>query len=61
MEQVIAVGDGSNDLPMLRQAGLGIAFHAKPKVKASAKQSISTIGLDAILYLLGFRDREINI
>jgi phosphoserine phosphatase len=61
LEQVIAVGDGSNDLPMLRLAGLGIAFHAKPKVKASAKHAISTIGLDAILYLLGFRDREINL
>jgi len=61
MAQVIAVGDGSNDLPMLREAGLGIAFHAKPKVKASAKHAISTIGLDAILYLLGFRDREINM
>ncbi len=61
LEQVIAVGDGSNDLPMLKIAGLGIAFHAKPKVKASAKHSISTIGLDAILYLLGFRDREINL
>lgn len=61
LEQVIAVGDGSNDLPMLRIAGLGIAFHAKPKVKASAKHSISTIGLDAILYMLGFRDREINL
>lgn len=60
LAQVIAVGDGSNDLPMLREAGLGIAFHAKPKVKASAKHAISTIGLDAILYLLGFRDREIN-
>lgn len=61
LDQVIAVGDGSNDLPMLKLAGLGIAFHAKPKVKASAKNHISTIGLDAILYLLGFRDREINI
>ncbi len=60
LEQVIAVGDGSNDLPMLRLAGLGIAFHAKPKVKESAKNAISNIGLDAILYLLGFRDREIN-
>jgi len=60
LEQVIAVGDGSNDLPMLQLAGLGIAFHAKPKVKASAKHHISTIGLDAILYLLGFRDREID-
>lgn len=61
LNQVIAVGDGSNDLPMLHLAGLGIAFHAKPKVKASAKHAISTIGLDAILYLLGFRDREINL
>ncbi len=60
LEQVIAVGDGSNDLPMLQLAGLGIAFHAKPKVKKSAKHSISNIGLDAILYLLGFRDRELS-
>ncbi|MFT3740024.1 MAG: phosphoserine phosphatase SerB [Breznakibacter sp.] len=61
LNQVIAVGDGSNDLPMINLAGLGIAFHAKPKVKASARHAISEIGLDAILYLLGFRDREINI
>jgi len=61
LEQVIAVGDGSNDLPMLRLAGLGIAFHAKPKVKESAKNAISNIGLDAILYLLGFRDREMSV
>ncbi len=60
LEQVIAVGDGSNDLPMLKLAGLGIAFHAKPKVKETAKHAISNIGLDALLYLLGFRDREIN-
>lgn len=60
LEQVIAVGDGSNDLPMIQIAGLGIAFHAKPKVKESAKHAISEIGLDAILYLMGFRDREIN-
>lgn len=60
LEQVIAVGDGSNDLPMLQLAGLGIAFHAKPKVKESAKHSISAVGLDAILYFLGFRDRDIN-
>jgi phosphoserine phosphatase len=58
LEQVIAVGDGANDLPMLSIAGLGIAFRAKPLVKASAKQSISTLGLDAILYLIGFRDRD---
>jgi phosphoserine phosphatase len=60
LEQVVAVGDGANDLPMLNLAGLGIAFHAKPKVKASARHSISTIGLDVILYLMGFRDREIE-
>ena len=56
LEQVIAVGDGANDLPMLNCAGLGIAFHAKPKVKENAKQSISNIGLDGVLYLLGFKD-----
>lgn len=60
LEQVIAVGDGANDLPMLSLAGLGIAFHAKPKVKATAKQSLSTIGLDGILYFLGFRDIHLN-
>jgi len=60
LEQVIAVGDGANDLPMLNVAGLGIAFHAKPKVKENAQHAISTIGLDAILYLMGFRDREIG-
>lgn len=54
--QTIAVGDGANDLPMLAEAGLGIAFHAKPKVVANAKQSINTIGLDGVLYFLGFKD-----
>lgn len=58
LQQVIAVGDGANDLPMLSAAGLGIAFRAKPLVKQSAEQSISTLGLDAILYLLGFSDRD---
>lgn len=58
MEQVIAVGDGANDLPMLGLAGLGIAFRAKPVVRQSARQSLSTIGLDGILYLIGVRDRE---
>ena len=61
LEQVIAVGDGANDLPMLNLAGLGIAFHAKPKVMENARQAISTIGLDAILYLMGFRDRELKV
>ncbi len=59
LEQVVAVGDGANDLPMLSIAGLGIAFRAKPLVRAEAKQAISHLGLDAILYLMGFRDREI--
>ncbi len=58
--QTIAVGDGANDLPMLSTAGLGIAFHAKPKVKATAEQSISTIGLDGVLYFLGFKDSFIS-
>lgn len=58
--QTIAVGDGANDLPMLSAAGLGIAFHAKPKVKESAKQSISTIGIDGVLYFLGFKDSFIG-
>ena len=60
IEQTIAVGDGANDLPMLNLAGLGIAFHAKPKVKNNAQSSISSIGLDGVLYLLGYHDRHID-
>jgi phosphoserine phosphatase len=59
LEQVIAVGDGANDLPMLNLAGLGIAFHAKPVVREGAEHSLSTIGLDGILYLMGIRDRDL--
>ena len=60
MEQTIAVGDGANDLPMLSAAGLGIAFHAKPRVVANARQSINTIGLDGVLYFLGFKDSYLD-
>ena len=58
--QTIAVGDGANDLPMLSTAGLGIAFHAKPKVMENAEQSINTIGLDGVLYFLGFKDSYLD-
>lgn len=61
IEQTIAVGDGANDLPMLNVAGLGIAFHAKPTVKDNAQSSISSIGLDGVLYLLGYHDRHIDL
>lgn len=60
IRQTVAVGDGANDLPMISIAGLGIAFHAKPKVKATAKQSISTIGLDGILDFLGYKDSYLD-
>ena len=60
LEQVIAVGDGANDLPMLSIAGLGIAYHAKPLVKEQARHAITTVGLDGILYLLGMRDRDLD-
>jgi phosphoserine phosphatase len=60
LDQVIAVGDGANDALMLERAGLGIAFHAKPKLRETADTSISAAGLDAILYLLGFSARELQ-
>jgi phosphoserine phosphatase len=60
LDQVIAVGDGANDALMLERAGLGIAFHAKPKLREAADTSITAAGLDAILYLLGFSARELQ-
>lgn len=59
LAQSVAVGDGANDLPMISLAGLGIAYHAKPKVKATADQSISTIGLEGILYFLGLKESQL--
>jgi phosphoserine phosphatase len=60
LDQVVAVGDGANDLPMLNAAGMGIAFHAKPLVRESARHAVSHLGLDGILYLLGVRDRDLD-
>lgn len=60
LQQTIAIGDGANDLPMLSRAGLGVAFHAKPLVRESASHAISNFGLDAVLYLMGFSDRDID-
>lgn len=59
LEQTIAIGDGANDLGMLERAGLGIAFHAKPKLRQAADTTVSEGGLDRILYLLGLRAREV--
>jgi len=60
LEQVVAVGDGANDIPMLNLAGMGIAYRAKPLVRERADQSISFLGLDGLLYLLGVRDRDLK-
>jgi phosphoserine phosphatase len=59
LEQVVAVGDGANDIPMLKVAGMGIAYRAKPLVRQSAPQAISELGLDGLLYLIGVRDRDL--
>src|SRR5690606_3534051 len=59
LEQTIAVGDGANDIPMLSVAGMGVAFHAKPLVREQAGRSISNLGLDGLLFLIGIRDREV--
>jgi phosphoserine phosphatase len=61
LEQVIAVGDGANDLPMLNLAGMGIAFRAKPLVRQSAGHSLTQLGLDGLLYLIGVRDRDLTM
>jgi phosphoserine phosphatase len=60
LDQVVAVGDGANDIPMLKLAGMGIAYRAKPLVRQSAQQSISWLGLDGLLYLIGVRDRDLH-
>jgi len=59
LEQVVAVGDGANDIPMLSLAGMGIAYRAKPLVRQNADQSISCLGLDGLLYIIGVRDRDL--
>src|ERR1043165_4354289 len=60
LDQVVAVGDGPNDRPMLNIAGMGIAFHAKPLVRTNAKHAVSHLGLDSLLYLIGVRDRDLD-
>jgi phosphoserine phosphatase len=60
LDQIVAVGDGANDLPMLNLAGMGIAFHAKPVVRSSANHALSHLGLDSLLYLIGVRDRDLE-
>lgn len=59
-EQIVAVGDGANDIPMLKLAGMGVAYHAKPRVREMADHAISTVGLDGLLYLLGLHDRDLE-
>jgi phosphoserine phosphatase len=61
LEQVVAVGDGANDLPMLGIAGMGIAFRAKPIVRQTAGHAVSFLGLDSLMYLIGVRERDLNM
>jgi phosphoserine phosphatase len=61
LEQVVAVGDGANDLPMLGIAGMGIAFRAKPMVRQTASHAVSFLGLDSLLYLIGVRDWDLSM
>ena len=60
LEQTIAIGDGANDLDMIAAAGLGIAFNAKPAVRAAADSSLSAPYLDSVLYLLGITREEVE-
>ena len=60
LEQTIAIGDGANDLDMITLAGMGIAFNAKPAVKAAADSSVSAPYLDSVLYLLGITREEVE-
>ena len=59
VQEVLAVGDGANDLPMIMQAGLGIAYHAKPLVQASARAKINHCNLTALLYFQGYKETDI--
>lgn len=60
LDQVVAVGDGANDIPMISLAGMGIAYRAKPRVRQKAAHSISCLGLDGLLYLIGVRDSDLQ-
>ncbi len=61
MEQVVAVGDGANDLLMLAEAGLGVAWNAKPRVQMEADARLNGESLLDLLYLFGFTDEEISV
>jgi phosphoserine phosphatase len=61
LDQVVAIGDGANDLDMLEAAGLGVAFNAKPAVREAAQTAVNVPYLDAILFLLGVRREDIEV